>query len=88
MKHLAVGVTAPPIVRNPVPRWLQALNRAGRTVKSAQPSRPKNTSIPQSWPRRLASVTLISLLFPIMLSWIGLLAWGAYSAASWLWQLF
>jgi hypothetical protein len=87
MKYFPVQAIAPSIVQELVPKNFVPLGQAGRASRSAQPLGKKLARVPQTWPRKLASFTLISLLCTAMFTWFGFVSWGVFSAARWLWQL-
>jgi hypothetical protein len=87
MKYFPVQAIAPSIIQKSVPRNFVALGQAGRASRSAQPLGKKLARAPQTWPRKLASFTLISVLCTAMFTWFGFLSWGVFSAARQLWQL-
>jgi len=87
MKYFPVQAITPSIVQKSVPKNFVALGQAERASRSAQPLGKKLASVPQTWPRKLASFTLISVLCTAMFTWFGFLSWGVFSAARWLSQL-
>jgi hypothetical protein len=87
MKYFPVQAIAPSIGQNSAPMNFVALGQAGRASRSAQPLGKTLARVPQTWPRKLASFTLTSLLYTTMFTWFGFLSWGVFSAARWLWQL-